>query len=404
MDTTKLSTLLEEAKSSGITLGKIPQDIHPSLKETYLVDYINVKKEIEDKLLETIKEIPELSIFDGKLFNCGSYSQRVELGRFIKSLLYRTHRYGVKKTSDDLNKYIELDGNPLCEIQLVSGIEVEEEIDLTDDTKLVPFDKIPDCWQKDNFSPSSYKFPYDKYCSKAAILRKTNASPKSYHQDKRPRKLIEVDIQLSDICDILTLIGPSSPYLTTYWTILDEIIPLKLEAGIMGDFGLPSHYNIYSYNSEDYVFAKDIVRSYLSLNNDLKKNLLLSVKRLNAAQRRNSMEDKAIDLGMALEILLLHDYNQNDPISLPFRLRGAWFLGEEMGGRKHTYDLLKSIYNCRSSAVHSGKLKKNKYKIDGQDTQSAKLFEEGFKLCSELIIKIIKEKKFPDWEKLILKL
>ena len=396
--------LLKKAMASGITLSKIPQDIHPSLKETYPVNYINVKKEIEDELLKTTKEISEFSIFDGKLFNCGSYAQRVELGRFIKRLLYSTHRYGVKKTLDDLNKYIELDGNPLLEIQLVSGIEVEEEIDLTDDTKLVPFDKIPDCWQKDNFSPSSYKFPYDKYCSKAAILRKTKASPKSYHQDKQPKKLIEVDIQLSDICDILTLIGPSSPYPTTYWTILDEIIPLKLEAGLMGDFSLPSYCNVYSYNPEDYVFAKDIVRSYLSLSENLKNSLLLSVKRLNMAQRRNSMENKAIDLGIALEMLLLNDYTEHDPISFPFRLRGAWFLGEEMKRRKVVYDLLKAIYNCRCSAVHSGNLKKSKYKINDQDIQLKKLFEEGFKLCAELIIKIIKEKKFPDWEKLILRL
>jgi len=64
--------------------------------------------------------------------------------------------------------------------------------------------------------------------------------------------------------------------------------------------------------------------------------------------------------------------------------------------------LLKAIYDCRCSAVHSGKLKKGKYKINGQDVQLTKLFEEGFNLCADLITKIIKENKFPNWDKLIL--
>lgn len=400
MDTTKLSLLLKEARLSGITIST-PEDIKRWDKEAYIVNSVNVKKEIEDNLLETIREIPEFSIFDGKLFNCGSFAQRIEFGQLIKCLLYNTRRYGVEKTLDNLNKYIALDGNPLCEVQLVSGIEVEQEIDLTDNTKLVPFDKIPDCWQKNYFAPAESEFPHNKHCSKAAILRKIKASPISYHQDEPPTQLLDVDIYLRDICQILTLVGPSAPYPTAYWTMLEEIIPLKLASGLSGDMSYLS-YTIYKYAPKDYALAQNIVRSYLPLSKNLKNSLLLSVKRLNMAQRKNSMEDKAIDLGIALEILLLKDREKYELIAFPFRLRGAWFLGEEMERRRTVYDLLKAIYDCRCSAVHSGKLKKSNYKINGQVIQSNELFEEGFKLCAELIIKIIKEKKFPDWDKLIL--
>jgi hypothetical protein len=353
------------------------------------------------ELLKTIKEIPEFSIFDGKLFNCGFYAQRVDLEQIKKWLLYSTHRCGVEKTLDNLNKYIELDGNLLWEVQLVSGIEVDQEIELIDNTKLVPFDKIPDCWQKKHFSPSTYEFPDNKYCSKVAILRETKASPKSFHQDESPKKLLEADIQLSDICEILTLVGPSAPYPTTYWTVLEEITPLKLETGFSGRTNSPS-YHVYKYQPKDYAVAKDIVRSYLPLSENLKNSLMLSIRRFNMAQRRDGMEDKAIELGISLEILLLHDYQEHDPISFPFRLRGSWFLGEEIKSRKFVYDLLKAIYDCRCSAVHGGKLKNNKYNINGNDMQLDKIFEEGFKLCAALITKIIKEGKFPDWSKLIL--
>jgi len=401
MNMTKLAVLLKKSESSGITTSETPEEIQPWDKENYIINHLNVGKEIENELLEAIKEIPEFTIFDGKMFNCGYQSQRVELMQIVKWLLYSTYRYGVDRTIDNINEYFELDGNPLYEVQLVSGIEVEHEIDLIDNTKLVPFDKIPNCWQKNRFSPSSYDFPYSEYCSRAAILRKTKASPKSWHQDNSPNKQLEVDIQLYDICEILTLVGPSAPCPTYYWTILEEIVPLKAATGFSGGANSIS-YRVYKYKHNDDAFAKDTVNSYLSLNADIKNSLLLSVKRLNMAQRKDRIEDKAIDLGIALEILLLHDHSDHDPISFPFRLRGAWFLGEDVKRRRVIYDLLKAIYDCRCSAVHSGKLKKDKYKINSQDVQLTKLFEEGFSLCADLITKIIKENKFPDWNKLIL--
>ena len=61
MDTTKLSTLLKKAESSGITLSKIPEEIQLWHKEIYTINHINVEKEIEDELLKTIKNIPEFS-------------------------------------------------------------------------------------------------------------------------------------------------------------------------------------------------------------------------------------------------------------------------------------------------------------------------------------------------------
>lgn len=402
MDTTKLSIVLKKAESSGITLVEVSQEIQPWQKETYALNNLKVEKEIEDELLETIKEISEFSVFDEKLFNCGSCAIRVNLEQIKKCILYSTYIYGAQKTLGNIDKYFELDGNPICEIQLISGIEIENEIEIIDNTNLVPFDNIPECWQKNHFSPLLYEFPDNKYCSKAAIVRTRKATPKSWRQDERPEKSFEVDIHLYDICALLTLIGPSAPYPTTMWTLLDEIIPLRLETGLFGNTSFIS-YSVYKYESKDYVFAKDIVRSYLSLSKNLKNTLLLSIKRLNMAQRKNIMEDKAIDLGIALEILLLHDREKYELIAFPFRLRGAWFLGEGER-RRFVYDLLSAIYDCRCSAVHSGKLRKNKYKINDQNFSLEELFKEGFKICADLIIKIIKTGKFPDWNNLILRL
>jgi len=401
MSVDKLADLLVKADLAGI---QIPDcdNISPWQRESYIIHHVSVDDNIRTELLHVAKKCPEMDIFDGKMFNCGSCSQRVELDQIVGWLLYSTHENGVETTLGALSNYVELKGNPVYEIQLVSGIEIKDKTDLTVDTQLVPYEKIPACWQKDNFSPDSYEFPDNKFCSRAAIVRELLVTPKSYLQGESIKQTTKCDINVYDICHILTLVGPSAPHPTVHWTILDKSVPIKVEPGFSGDLNYRA-YSCYKYKPDDSSFAVNLISSFASLNKHLRDTLLLSIRRLNSAQTRNSLEDKAIDLGIALEVLLLNDNKPNDPISLPFRLRGAWLLGDDGSrSRKKVCDLLKAIYDCRCKAVHGGKMKKSKYKIDGHDMQLTELMEEGFGLCADLSTRIIKAGRFPKWEELIL--
>ena len=66
--------------------------------------------------------------------------------------------------------------------------------------------------------------------------------------------------------------------------------------------------------------------------------------------------DKAIDLGVAFEALLLNDRSHKDQIAFTFRLRAAWFLGSSKDNRRELINLFDKIYECRSKAVHTGRL------------------------------------------------
>ena len=61
-----------------------------------------------------------------------------------------------------------------------------------------------------------------------------------------------------------------------------------------------------------------------------RKKLRVPLERLNRALGATSPIDCAIDLGIALEALLLGELAPNEQISLAFRLRGAWLLGARM--------------------------------------------------------------------------
>jgi hypothetical protein len=107
--------------------------------------------------------------------------------------------------------------------------------------------------------------------------------------------------------------------------------------------------------------------------------------------------DKAIDLGIAMEILLLHDQTKQDPIALPFRLRGAWLLAKTAEERVELERTLNDIYDCRCQAVHRGTWKARSQKMPLPD-----LLKRGQDLCTEMARVILRKGGFPDWQRLVL--
>lgn len=149
--------------------------------------------------------------------------------------------------------------------------------------------------------------------------------------------------------------------------------------------------------NEDLEAFRAIVNKYLELNDGQRSKLDVPLHRLREAARHNSAIDRAIDLGVALESLLLSE--QKDPIklSLQFRLRGAWLLGQNPEERKAICKQLKEIYNYRSSAVHSGRLT---VKPKDYEYATEKLVD-GLKLCANAIKAVINEIDI-NWDDLLL--
>ena len=140
----------------------------------------------------------------------------------------------------------------------------------------------------------------------------------------------------------------------------------------------------------------EALRLFSGLPSTIKQQLRIPMRRLNQAKRRQSLEDKALDLGVALESLFLHDNPSPEQISLAFRLRGAWMLGKGADDRTQIYAKLKEIYKCRSKAIHSGRVP-FKVKVNKVSKPTDELLVEGMELCAEAILATIQNKSFPDF-------
>ena len=155
-------------------------------------------------------------------------------------------------------------------------------------------------------------------------------------------------------------------------------------------------------NSELSLNTKDEIESLMEafgkLSDTDKNRLLRVLSRLSQSKRRSQIEDKLLDLGIALEMVLLGDNKNNDQLSLSFRLRGSWLLESDPKSRKTAYCLLRDIYEYRSQVAHSGILCAN-------DIGKIKIVRERFtEYCTlaEKIVRIIILNGKPDWTDLIL--
>jgi hypothetical protein len=299
-----------------------------------------------------------------------------------------------------------MDATPAFNILAISGIKVEQEIDLGSGVSLVPFDFIPDCIVKECFKLTD-KIIQDPRTtisvmpgtrtSESALIKKIAIKPKSHKQEEGTVYRLDTE-KLYQVCDCLTLVTNSSPVPLASWTVLENWVPCSsmLQCGWGGqgfDRTNISTYKLTQKNCED---ASSIIRKYFELNKNIQDLLRISLQRLNLSRRRNSPVDRAIDLGIALESLLLHDGTPDAQISFPFRLRGAWLLGQDGTSRRNYYKLFKELYELRCKAVHNGRFD-TKFSKKAND-----LLKKGDELCIGVIAWILEHKRMPNWEGLVL--
>ena len=106
--------------------------------------------------------------------------------------------------------------------------------------------------------------------------------------------------------------------------------------------------------------------------------------------------DKMIDLGIALESLYLSGRKK---LSLKFRKRASWFLKKNEVHRRALKEKFEKVYNLRCDAVHEGKLPRD-VEICGKSVPISEFIKQAQILCQQSILKIIKNRQFPDWAKI----
>ena len=143
--------------------------------------------------------------------------------------------------------------------------------------------------------------------------------------------------------------------------------------------------------------AEELAAAYFRIDRTRRHNILrIPLDRLDRAAGDRDLADRAIDLGIALEALLLHEQNKKDRGELRYRLslRGAWLGGVNEEERREILTSLRDVYDLRSHAVHTGAVDRG--------NRTDQTIECGTALCKQLIRKAIDVGGDINWESLVL--
>jgi hypothetical protein len=110
------------------------------------------------------------------------------------------------------------------------------------------------------------------------------------------------------------------------------------------------------------------------------KHRFVAMRRFRSACERTEIEDKLIDLVIALESLLIP--HKGAEIGYRFRIRGASFLPDRLGDIAARIKLMKELYDARSSAVHGNA---------GNEIVTHRLLNRAVDVFREIFNKLISE-------------
>lgn len=151
----------------------------------------------------------------------------------------------------------------------------------------------------------------------------------------------------------------------------------------------------------DVARVREIAAHYLNFGSD-RAPLDTAMQRLAEARSGWRLEDRALDLGIALEAVLMHapggGQDANAEIGFKLGLRAAWLVGVDGAERVQVHRQVKRLYGLRSKAAHSGRIKsKAKSWLDVETEINA-----GADLAGRIICAVLARDAWPDWEELVL--
>lgn len=355
------------------------------------------------ELLADLKEDPRVKSLEGKMISNGNGAGIFEAKKLAMWVLWVANEHGKKQAFKFLNSFLNEDKLDVVNVLWVSGLEVTESIPLKNGYSIIPITEMPDSREKEIFLQipidyASYHGPNPKSAIiyQGKVQKEFDFEGRSEDSDflESGSVLNEIALLLNALPEILCV--PS--YSTSYALPPTPFGPFNRSGGGFHMFDVLGSYGNTKLTKDRIDEIEELISNFAKLPLSGKSRFLRVLNRLSQAKRRDQIEDKILDLGIVLEMLLLEDNKGADQLSLTFRLRGSWLLGETGIEREEIYNQLKALYSYRSQVAHNGILcKGSERKIDDVRKAFPKYQMLAEKICRKLL-----EKGKPNWDELIL--
>ena len=431
---------LEIRRSSGVEFSLLPVEVYrtrlyqswTSYSDDYLEDlWISnfdphiVSETINSKLLDFIREefapyIHEDRIQSASFFIAVGSSSGYPLDMLLKQLLKIAIVRGIDEAVLAFDRCIKNTHVSFQYMALLEGIRIEAEIQVFEGIKLVPLP--PSTSERSRFRYWSDPLEHVLIVKTLLIIDASvfpifcKPFPELYKEGLQEDNLpfqIEMsgeqfpNFKLDDFYEkfgqVLSLACNSSVQFTSKWRFLPKDELYNLSFGMSREFArLPGRLeSVTKVEDTQIEEAKCLYHILVNLDANVREKLRIPIDRWIKSKADQDPVDKMIDLGVAFETLYLSGISETTELSFRFRLHASWHLGKDKEDRNELLTKFRQIYDCRSKAVHRGKLDEQ-VKFGGERIPISEFIKRAQDLCRGSIIKILEDGQFPDWNSLIL--
>jgi len=296
-------------------------------------------------------------------------------------------------------------------IHALWGVPVDGEIQLTPRIRIVPIEMLPESPQKKLISGGLH-FPrsslvmasldYEQPKSALTVDRKIEpfVFDPNVQQNFNNDEFVQIHELLLDVTHVLTVIGPRVPISAAQWFTFDD--PDLNQVSITSGARRSQSLEILPISNAEYpvldpVEASAFVQAYLALHVDTRNKIRVVLKRLNQAQRRHNIGDRAVEISIALEALL-GDSGKTE-MTHKIKVRSVRLLGGSNEVRQKNAAVITKAYDIRSKLVHMGISDAAKSEnVCGQKMSASEIIDHAITMCADLTKIIIRRGSIPDWK------
>jgi len=294
-------------------------------------------------------------------------------------------------------------------INLMWGAPVEQEIEIMDGLKIVPFSSLTETqlgpWQQSNANTpiTSIGGLFSITPPQSALIKSVSISPFIVNEDETDQFLDRTDFIktseiFNDIALAITAIGPRTVISSSKWFVYDD--PDLEEARLFKGHSMQPIEIIPNRPSDESLLyaeeAKPLVEAFLSLQGQTLAKTRVALKRLNQSRRRHNVGDRAVELATAFEALL--GDNATTEMTHKIKVRATRLIGGSIEARVRNAAIINKTYSIRSKLVHTGQVNADETEtISGQRLHASQIVHEATLLCAQLIRIIILRRAIPDW-------
>ena len=358
------------------------------------------------ELLNIFRADERIKSLENKIISFGSLSTGFHERPLAQWYTWYAAKSSVNEAIVALETFLDSERIPVLNTLWVQGFVVEEPILLMDGIQIVPIEAMPDSADKERFLQERFRnASYPKAKTLAALVKLCHVKKL---REKVDESVLETDADffsstkiLREVSLLLNAVDGIScvpVYATTYVQDSVPFGPFGGQSGSLFSYDVSGGYPQSKIDSNLQPLIINLYSAFGKLATKEHARFSRALERISQAKRRFSLEDKLLDLCIALEMLLLSDNTSHNQLSLSFRLRGAWLISANGAERKLNYYALKDIYTYRSQVAHGGMLGKGKHhKVEVINSQVPKLFEIAESILQKLMLE-----GTPQWDDLIL--